>query len=193
MPAGQFGVQGLARLHARTPCHQVEDDHVRRSGDADGALLRDEREDLLGRGVRLPGAGRSLQRQVRIAEHRGQPDCGPSDRLIPGNQGIPSPGRSPQQRSVAASSPSAPSRTIRSPRSRSRSRSCVVPIGPPRSGRRAAARRRPGQPLARSFRRIVHRPYRPASLGHRINGCLPPRPRTCVPAVGTRSAAPPIS
>jgi hypothetical protein len=52
-----------ARVHAHS-VDQMMDDRVRRPGDASRAALREEREDLLGGGVGLPGARWSLQRQV---------------------------------------------------------------------------------------------------------------------------------
>src|SRR5579863_3401071 len=71
---------------AGVPVHgvdQVMDDRVRRSGDADRAALRDEREDLLGGGVGLPCSWWSLQRQVGMAERRSQPDCSLGCLLVP--------------------------------------------------------------------------------------------------------------
>jgi hypothetical protein len=56
---------------------------VRRAGDADRAAQSDELKDLVCSGVGLPGAWRSLQRQVRTAERRGRPGCGLGYGLAP--------------------------------------------------------------------------------------------------------------
>ena len=65
---------------------EMADDRVRRPGDADGAAPRDELEDLLGRGVRLPGPRRSLHRQVRTTERGREPGRGGTGRFTRGPQ-----------------------------------------------------------------------------------------------------------
>ena len=121
---------------------QVADDRVRRPGDPDRAAMRDQLEDLLGRGVRLPGPRRSLHRQVRTPERDREPDrCGL--RRFALGAGRSGPARTATVRggrrsssAVAASPPPTPSRTTRSPRSRSRSR-CSHVLGGPASTRAA--------------------------------------------------------
>src|SRR5260370_835619 len=55
-------------------------------GDADRAALRDELEDLFGRGVRLPGPRRSLHGQIGAAERHREPDRRGAGRLALGPQ-----------------------------------------------------------------------------------------------------------
>ena len=136
---------------------EVADDRVRGTGDADRAAVRDELEDLFGRGVRLAGSRRSLDRQVGAAERGREPDRGgaavsPSARSGPA-AALPSSGGRRSSSAVAASPPLRPSRATRSPRSRSRSR-CS------RSGRPGLDQRRGQRPGVVPAHLQVDRPAR---------------------------------
>ena len=122
-PAGRSAA--AARLRGRRACSthgvdEVVDDRVRGPGDADRAAVRDELEDLLGRGVRLPGPRRSLDGQVRIAGANGEPGGRGSWPFRP-RRATTRPARAPSSggrrssSAVAASWPLTPSRTTRSP------------------------------------------------------------------------------
>ena len=76
-------------VRARAPAQgadQLVNDRVRRSGDASRAALRDQRQDLLGAGVGLPGSRRPLQRQVRTAQQYREPQRSLGGRLAIGHQ-----------------------------------------------------------------------------------------------------------